>query len=543
MFGLLKAAVLLAPAFELALAAIPEVISTSDGVDRLIEDITSNALITLELGGDSNDDVLRQTNLDLRVFESTASCGYGNVTLNGAPLAQDDLGIGSGSIPTDIGSVLEADWKFTCVHLERDSQVQLLSVQIVSVDNRPVGDVAFSVQFQQVAPVSIFYVDSAAAKLKSSLTPDLSDNPQPSLEDELAELEMLKEQLLTLEHTIALKITHISDTFNLDRPEDLLQATNCDGLKCFFSTVYSRVKTMASKLYHGSQERLGSLGGQRPLTEVNDVEKSDSTTTSQEPAQVSNQDKTEGLISIAGNGAGRVNQLSPPVTDKPYRVLHIVGLVALVLAIVINVAVMVLIFQFVRFRRQRRKALWEKRRGQLRKSRDDCNALVATKYMDLIKWLRDGLAREDLEGQEKDAIMRQMHESSSSEGSSDTMSITMEEEIAQFRAAANVVGNLVTTEEGRGRSRLSQHLAMARSRRASTPSSIMSSCPTYRSVDESLPAYDENRSPEYVVDGFQYTPDSSTLGNLSPRSSSPRSSMSADSTACSSLDENADGKD
>ncbi|KAI0101652.1 hypothetical protein GGR51DRAFT_326021 [Nemania sp. FL0031] len=537
MFGLLKVAVLLAPAFELALAAIPEAISTTS------DDITSSALITLELGGGSNYDVLRHTSLDLRVFESTTSCGYGNVTLNGESLAQDDLGLGSGSIPTDIGSVLVADWKFTCVHLERDSQVQLLSVQINSIDNRKVDDVAFSVQFQQVAPVSIFYVDSAAARLKSSLAPDLSDNPQPSLEDELAELEILKEQLLTLEHSIALKITHISNTFNLDRPEDLLQATNCDGLKCFFSTVYSRVKAMASKLYHGSQGRQGFLADQRPLAETNDVEKSDDTPSSQEPARVDSQDEAEDLISVAEKGAGRPNQLSPPVTDKPYRLLHIVALVALVLAIVVNIAVFVLIFQFVKLRRQRRKALWEKRRDRLRKSRDNCNALVATKYMDLIQWLRDGLAREDLEGQEKDAIMRQIHEPSSSEESSDTMSITMEEEIAQFRAAARVVGNLVTAEEGRGRSRLSEHLSMARPRRVSTSSSIMSSCPTYRSVDESLPAYDENRSPEYVVDGFQYTPDSSTLGNMSPRSSSPRSSMSEDSTACSSLDENAGGKD
>ncbi|KAI1127728.1 hypothetical protein F5Y10DRAFT_242263 [Nemania abortiva] len=536
MLGLLKAAVLLAPAFESVLAAVPKVISTSNG-------ITSSALITLELGGDSNTDIIRQTNLDLRVFESTTSCGYGNVTLNGESLGQDDLGIGSGSIPTDIGSVLVADWKFTCVHLERESQVQLLSVHVISVDNQEVDDVAFSVQFQQVAPVSIFYVDSAAARLKSSLTPDLSDIPQPSLEDELAELEMLKEQLLTLEHSIALKITHISNTFNLDQPEDLLRTTDCDGLKCFFDTMYSRVKAMASKLYHGSQGRHGSLEGQRPLTEIDGMEVLDSIPSSQEPSPVSKQDEAEDPISVAEKGAGRPNQLSPPVTDRPYRVLHLVAFVALALAIIINIAAMVLIVQFVRFRRQRRKALWEKRRGQLRKSRDACNALVATKYMDLMHWLRDGLRRENIEDQEKDAIMRQIHESSDSEGSSDTMSITMEEEIAQFRAAANAVGNLITAEEGRGRSRLSEHLSRTRQRRASTPSSIMSSCPTYRSVDESLPAYDENRSPEYVVDGFQYTPVSSTFGNSSPRSSSPRSSTSEDSTACSSLAEDAGAKD
>ncbi len=147
-------------------------------------------------------------------------------------------------------------------------------------------------------------------------------------------------------------------------------------------------------------------------------------------------------------------------------------------------------FQCVRLLRQRRQARWEKRRRQLRKSRDACNTLVSTKYMDLIQWLRDGLRRESIEDQEKDAIMRRINESESDEESSDTLSISMEEEIAQFRAAAGFVGNLVA-EEGRGRDRLYNHLTSTRPRRASTPSSIMSSCPTYRSVDESLPAYDD----------------------------------------------------
>ncbi|KAI1157145.1 hypothetical protein F4825DRAFT_400836 [Nemania diffusa] len=549
MLGLFKVAVLLAaPAFELVLAAVPETISTND-------DIASTALITLELGGNSNNRALRQTTVDLRVFESTTPCGYGNVTLNGESLAQDDLGFGSGSIPTDIGSVLFADWKFTCVHLERDSQAQLLSIHVDSVDGRKVDDIAFSVQFRQVAPVSISYTDSPAAKLKPSPTLDLSDNSPLSLEDELAELEVLKEQLLILEHSIALKITHISNAFELGRPEELLQVTNCDGLKCFFSTIYSRMKGLASKLYHNRQKQQASLagqpevshwpseGGQRPLIEVDDVENLDITSLPQQPARVSSQNEAETLISVAEKSAGRLHQLSPADSDRPHRILHIVALVALVLAIAINLVIMVLIVQFLRFRRQRRKALWEKRRGNFRKSRDNCNTLVATKYMDLIQWLRDGAGREDLERQEKDAIIERIHESSSDEGSSDTLSITMEEEIAQFRAAASAVGNLVTTGEGRGRSRLSEHLSSARPRRASTPSSVMSSCPTYRSVDESLPAYDENCSPEYVADGFQYTPGSSTPGNLSPRSSSPRSSMSEGSTACTSLDDDVSKRD
>ncbi|GAW18211.1 hypothetical protein ANO14919_076850 [Xylariales sp. No.14919] len=540
MLGLFKAAVWLAPVVELALAAA---VPTRDV-------ISPSSLITLELDRNSNSSALGQTTLDLRVFESTTRCGYGNVTLNGEPLDQDNLGLGSGSIITDSGSVLLANWRFTCVHLEPDSQVQLLTVHIVSVDGQDVDDVAFSVQFQQTAPISISHVDGATASSLPSAS-DSSYDRYPSLENELAELDMLKEQLLALEHSIAFKVAHISNAFNLDGSEELLQLTNCGGLKCFFSTIYNRMKSAASKLYRGDQRESGAPaghpywssghGGQHPLIEADGEKRLDSIPSLQEQESVSTQGKTEGPASIASQGTGHSTQLNQLSVNEPHQIQHILILIVVGLAIVINLTIMVLMFQCVRLLRQRRRARWEKRRRQLRESRDACNALVATKYMDLIQWLRDGLGRESAEDQEKEkekeTIMRRMHESDSDEESSDTLSISMEEEIAQFRAAAGFVGNLVAAEEGRGRDRLSDSLGFTRPRRASTPSSI-STCPTYRSVDESLPAYDDNCSPEYVADGLRYTP-----ASLTAASSSPRSSISEGSTACSSLDEDMEKKD
>ncbi|KAI1428230.1 hypothetical protein F5Y12DRAFT_47072 [Xylaria sp. FL1777] len=539
MLGLFKATVLLAPVLNLGwAAAVPTSISHV---------IPLSSLVTLELGRTSSSSPLEHTTLDLRVFESTTPCGQANVTLNGELLNQDASGHGSGSLATDSGSVLGANWKFTCVHLDRDSQVQLLSVHIVSVDGQNVDDVAFSVQFQQIAPVSISYIDGATVRSELPPASDSSGNQYPSLEDELAELEVLKEQLVALEHSIALKVTHISDTFNLDTPEKLLLA-DCDSLKCFFSTLYDGMKAMASKVYHGDQGKPSDLashlgmphwpsnhGGQHPLEEIHEEKELDSIPSLQEPGRISSQDKIEGLISIADKGTDPPHR---PLVDGPqHQIRHILVLVAVVLVIFINLIIMILMFQCVRLLRQRRRARWEKRRRQLRESRDACNTLVATKYLDLIQWLRDSLGRECIEDEEKDAIMRRLHESERYEESSDTLSISMEEEIAQFRAAAGFVGNLVAGE-GRGRDRLANHLTLTRPRRASTPSSIMSSCPTYRSVDESLPAYDENRSPEYVVDGSQYTPSSSTRGN-----SSPTSSIFEGSTTCSSLDENVEKKE
>ncbi|KAI1312442.1 hypothetical protein F5Y03DRAFT_237378 [Xylaria venustula] len=543
MLGLGKATVLLAPVLRLTLAA-----AVPTSVSHAI--IPSAAVVTLELGRSSNSGPLEHTALDLEVFESTTPCGQGNVTLNGELLDQDSLGHGSGSLATNSGSILGASWKFTCVHLERDSQAQLLSVHIVSVDGYDVDDFAFSVQFRQTAPVTIYWVDGATVRPELSPALDPPSNPNPSLENELADLEVLQEQLLALEHSIALKVAHISNNFDLDQPGKSLLA-DCDSLKCFFSTIYDQMKAMAGKVYPGGQQKqhdllsqlgstrwLSSHGGQQPLKETDEKEKLGSPLLPEEPVQVGSQDKVKELSSIADKDAGQPQR---QIVDSSHQVRHVLVLIAVILAIAINLTIMVLMFQCVRLLRQRRKARWEKRRRQLRKSRDACNTLVATKYLDLIQWLRDGMGRESIEDEEKNAMMRRLHESDSDEGeSSDTFSITMEEEIAQFRAAAGFVGSLVA-EGGRGRDRLTNHLNLTRPRRASTPSSLsssMSSCPTYRSVDESLPAYDENRSPEYAVDGLQYTPSSSTPGTSSPRCSTPDSL-----TTCSSLDEDVEKKD
>ncbi|KAI3329424.1 hypothetical protein HD806DRAFT_285803 [Xylariaceae sp. AK1471] len=551
MLGLLKAALLLAPALALASPIAVETAST---------DTTSRALITLAIGEKSNSSELQQTTLDLRILESTTPCGYGNITVNGESLPQDDIGLGSGSITTEDGNVLVADWKFTCVHLEQDSQVQLLSFNVLSVDGRKVEDLAFSVQFRQTAPVSISYIDGPPAKLRWSSGPDSPDNHHASLEDELAELKMLKEQLLMLERSIALKVAHISKIFNFDRPEELLQDADCDSLKCLFKKYYHEVKGMASRLYYGGREERNSLAGQsgrsrwpiphhgerhgdqqhpwlpshhdnqptsprpqlsppspnhqgqHPLTDMNDLGKDfDSLPSLQNPGRVSSMDKTKHLKYVANESTN----------DGFHRALRII-LPALVLSVLI-MSVLISILS-VRYLRQRRQDRWEQRRRRVRESRDACNALVVTKSLDLIEWLRDGLRRQsvadeekqsatrcshestDSEDEEKYAVMRRSHESMDSEEEEDALSTTMEEEIAQFRAAAGAVSNLISAEEGRGRR--SQH-PLTRPRRDSTPSSITSACPTYRSVDDTLPPYDENSSPEYVVDGFRYTPGSS----------------------------------
>ncbi|KAI8623882.1 hypothetical protein F5Y19DRAFT_456779 [Xylariaceae sp. FL1651] len=553
MLGLIKAALLFVPALAAALRAVPSSKAPAP-----------NALITLDFSGNLDVVAPQETTLELRILESTTPCGYGNITLNEESLAQDDIGFGSGSFVTESGNVLVANWKFTCVHLEQDLQVQLVTFHIISVDGREIGDVTFSVQFQQTAPVSISYVDGAAAIIQTSSLispsePTAPENGRPSLENELAELESLKEQLFTLERSVALKIEHISKTFKFERPEELLQVADCDSLKCILRTMYVRVKGMIASRPekphwsfahhgegHGDQHHpwfpphhgrrpLGNNSPdnehQRPPLEIDGSTQDLDNLPSQirpEDIEMGFNDKgwAERPLFINHHAAGRrPHQPDRPLIDNaPHRGLRIVAIF-----ILMNIIITVLIIQCVRRLRQRRQAKWDQRRRRLREARDACNAhgtMVATKYLGLIQWLKDCVKRQSLEDEEKDAILRRLHVPDSEE--EDALSTTMEEEIAQFRAAAGVVSDLVAAEEGRGR--VYEHRPMARRRRASTPSSVASACPTYTSVDEALPTYDESHHlPEYVVDGLRYTPGQSTTDDSS--------------TTHSSLDENLGRKD
>ena len=123
---------------------------------------------------------------------------------------------------------------------------------------------------------------------------------------------------------------------------------------------------------------------------------------------------------------------------------------------------------------------------------------------------------------------------SSSGDESDALSTTMEQELAQFRAVAGVVGDLVAAEESRRRTAAMAagtrppepltvhpyHFGMyhPRARRYSRssghghtapPSPTTSSCPSYTSTDETLPPYDEvsrTTTVDTCPDGFRYAP-------------------------------------
>ena len=192
----------------------------------------------------------------LDVLESDVACGYGNITLDGQSLHQDENGSGSGSITTEHGHLISANWKFTCVE-EDGRHEQLMKFDVVYVDDRRVLDAGFTVQFRQVAPVQITHLDGAKYEASvpgtASSSEDAGHPSAPaSLEDELAILEMMRLQLILLEQAIAEKEQYLAETFNHreaseEGSDDAL--SQCDSLSCVVRTIFKDVKGMANKVY------------------------------------------------------------------------------------------------------------------------------------------------------------------------------------------------------------------------------------------------------------------------------------------------------
>ncbi|KAI1779837.1 hypothetical protein F4818DRAFT_155040 [Hypoxylon cercidicola] len=248
MRGHLKAQVLLAPVLVTGLSA------------RQVNN--PYALINLNIHPTSDAAVPQGTTLRLDILESISPCGYGNVTINDQTLAQDEDGTGSGSITTEHGNSLLANWGFTCVHLEDEFQGQVMTFEVISVDNKKVRDVEFTVQFQQMAPVSVSFINATESVVEATISPDDASNEETpaTLDDELTELKSMMRRLAALEYAISSKVQYISDVYDIKRPE-FHSFAECDSLRCLVKTMYNRAKHLASRLYGQHQGPFGGRHG------------------------------------------------------------------------------------------------------------------------------------------------------------------------------------------------------------------------------------------------------------------------------------------
>ncbi|KAI2784538.1 hypothetical protein F4815DRAFT_440843 [Daldinia loculata] len=638
MRGYLKAQWLLAPLLTAALPTGQEV-------------KVPHALINLDINSTSDEINHHGTTLRLDILESTSPCGYGNVTLSGQSLAQDENGAGSGPIIAENGHTILANWAFSCVHLEDEFQGQLMTFEVISLDGEEANDVRFVVQFQQMAPPSISFINGTACITETLIPATATDEnlvkeTSTPLDSELAELKSMMRQLAALEQAISSKVQHISETYDFKSPDEFHSFWRCDSLKCVVKTMYGRAKHMASSLYGGHGFEGGRHFGGRPsrfgwrfhhgdrpdwfshdgahgnhscphprphphpphpphhqpphgpphgppphgpphhepphfhqpphefyeeqpphvhpppshqileddMTQEN-LRLGTGPINDMRPTRKFGDDKPEPPPRIIDDGA----DLSPPMPNhhnqppppgfrphegmsphphhdphfkhrgppRPLPVVHIV-VTFILLALLIST---IYTRCFAASRKSRRSSCAG--RCQTREARRQCRrnawanrrAAIGTRYSEIVGWLRESVRRQEIENEEKEAIMRQLHRSENDD--EDNLSTTMEQEIAQFRAVASVVGDLVAAEEGRSREYVHerQHIIP-------TPPSPASAFPDYASIDEELPAYDEgSNDSRFVADGFRYTP------------GYPHYTPNGSSTTESSLDEHLGRKD
>ncbi|KAK8052159.1 hypothetical protein PG993_003544 [Apiospora rasikravindrae] len=507
--------------------------------------------------------VLGDAHLQLDVLESAEPCGYGNVTLNGDQLPQDGEGRGSGPIIIDNGRIIVGDWHFDCVESGHRAE-QLLRFNVVNIDGKPIENVGFSTLFHQQFPISITYVDGAESVIYSPTVEE--DGEGRKLKDELVELARMKSQLLRLQEKIALKEKILSDEFGY--VSEGSEHVGCESFKCVLSSAWKKAHGRLSTYFRGHDSQNQSVD--EPATEDYDgsIRVGDDNSLREQQSRLSIQEsqlnRPQSTIS------------SSPEKERRLSAFKWVVIIAPTVIMILGLIFGLLLYPFCTKtraqrsnRQQERRQHNHNRRALAREHRVATKAAMKAKFGELMRRFKETLAPRSVEEEEKEAILRRLHASSSnghgnnnhtmtsysisdsdddvsvsggSESDSD-MSTTMEQDLASFRSVADAVGDMVmAAEEGRTRRNnvlpAAQHyhqhhhhqphrftpspayFASSRSRRSTFSDGI--------SIDEELPAYEERPSrvsvdsASHVPNGIRYMPGGT---NYTPRDSSVTSSQ------------------
>lgn len=257
MRGLLKAGGLLAPALAGAVS-LEEGESPSNRlaneesfIAKRVVDTIPSALITLHLPESTDTATTEDVVFRFDIRDSTDACGYGNVSINGQNLPEG----GNGSFTVDEDRVIDTTWNLTCVTWNDVPQEQLLSMNIGSVDGRPVDDVGFTVRFQQIAPVWISDVEGTASmtRIHSIKQPEspCDDGEALDVDAELAELGYLRGQVAELQDMIFAKERRIAETLGWAHHHGPPMIEDCDSLRCVMKALFHKVKGAAWPFYGG----------------------------------------------------------------------------------------------------------------------------------------------------------------------------------------------------------------------------------------------------------------------------------------------------
>jgi hypothetical protein len=188
-------------------------------------------------------------------------------------------------------------------------------------------------------------------------------------------------------------------------------------------------------------------------------------------------------------------------TPQPphHPIIVILGIVTIALALFCAIAIAYIHRRVARLSPEARRAI----RRAIRQTRDERrknSALKAAYRAFVTRWIEN-------EDDEKEAMLNGERRRRSSSCSS----VTMEEEIASFREAAQMVEGIVAAEEGQ-HSHARSHSYAAGPPVPPCPShhTAATAYPGFMETDDTLPAYDDDeRDSSVVADGCRYTPGSS----------------------------------
>ncbi|KAK7958125.1 hypothetical protein PG996_010431 [Apiospora saccharicola] len=500
--------------------------------------------------------VLGDAHLQLDVLESAEPCGYGNITLNGDQLPQDEEGRGSGPIIVDNGRIIVGDWHFDCVESDRRAE-QLLRFNVVNIDGKPVGNVGFSTLFHQQFPISVTYVDGAESVINTPTVEEDTDGRK--LNDELVELARMKTQLLKLQEKIALKEKVLSDEFGYVREESEPERAGCESFKCVVSSLWKKAHGRLSTYFRNNpfqnEYDNGSVEDQAekdPYPCLNDGSKY--TCLKDGPIRVGDDNSFRKQQAQLFRQGSQRNRPEITISSEPEKERHLSTFEWSVIIAPTVVMILGLIFALLLYlfctktraersdRRNGRRRPNPNRRALAREHRVATKAAMRAKFGELMRRFQKTFARRSLEDEEKEAILRRLHARSNSGSNnnnnnnvhdhnnhtitsysiSDTeddvsvsesdsdMSTTMEQDLASFRSVADTVGDMVmAAEEGRTRRAAAHHQHQHHYQQHQvqpqpprfTPSPAYFASRSRRStfsdgisIDEELPAYEERPS-------------------------------------------------
>ncbi|KAK5998252.1 hypothetical protein PT974_00626 [Cladobotryum mycophilum] len=476
------AALVLAPTAVLALSAVPE--ESSDYSIQIAPDENPLAVGVEVWTNEADADSLF---LHIEIGQVGEACDPAKVRVEGYLLSQDDTGAGQGTFASTDGSIVTANWTFNCRENDDVSWDQDLVMNVMSMNDQPVlGETKLSVSFKQtthprVVQVSgenylIWLPDQIEHDKKNAdeillLNELLSSNELPDLSDELRadilEMKAIRKQIDHLEELMGSKqwefISKIGPVINSAKCSSALCSlsdyeTECDSPRCIFTK-------MTSKVQHAHEHFCDSLSqGWKTFFGCPDNEAIEADWPGEE----------EGEIIIEGDYQAveedySMEDLFPETYYFNFPLLMLVAQTAITFGFIFYG-----ILRCARRRVERRNLSIGSRIGQRCRTWAERRARHKARREAVRSFIRGMFRKNTAEKEEK-------------EQESFMSSSTMEEEIAGFRGAVDMVDDLIAVEEGR----------MSRLK----PAGFID--------DEVPPAYEsevEDVYPSMVSNGSRYTP-------------------------------------